>query len=344
MTTAELRGMGESELAALIAANSESTDHDIAESAERIREEHFGRSVFFRGLIEFTNYCARGCYYCGISRDAKGLCRYRLGDDEILGCCKNGYALGFHTFVLQGGEDPYFTTERMCRIVAAIRERYPDCAISLSIGERCREDYRALFDAGANRYLLRHETATNTHYRLLHPTEMNFENRKRCLYDLREIGYQVGAGFMVGSPHQMPEDLARDLLFLKELRPHMVGIGPFVPSGATRFAAEPGGSVPLTLLMVALTRILLPQALLPSTTALGSIDEHGREKAISLGANVVMPNLSPSAHRADYALYNGKISAGDETAEGVQKLSARIRAAGFEPDFGRGDHPAWRGT
>jgi biotin synthase len=305
--------------------------------ARALREEHYGKAVYFRGLIEFTNYCKNDCYYCGIRCGNTKARRYRLSPEQILQCCVMGNMLGFKTFVLQGGEDPYYTDELMCDIIRAIRGKFPGHAITLSIGERERESYEAFFRAGANRYLMRHETANAEHYGRLHPAWQSLAVRKHCLYDLRDIGYQVGSGFMVGSPFQTPENLLEDLLFLKELGPHMVGIGPFIPHADTPFAAYPAGSVELTLKMLALTRLLLPATLLPATTALGTIDPEGREKALMAGANVVMPNLSPLGVRKMYALYDNKICTGDEAAECLFCMHGRIQSRGFEPDMGRGD-------
>lgn len=313
------------------------TVHGLAEEAVRIRKQYYGEKVYTRGLIEFTNYCKNDCYYCGIRRGNLHANRYRLTKEEILDCCREGYGLGFRTFVLQGGEDRWYTDERMAEIIRAIRENYPDCAITLSIGERSKESYRLFREAGANRYLLRHETADATHYGTLHPSSMSLSVRKQCLYDLKELGYQVGAGFMVGSPGQTRACLAEDLLFLKELNPHMVGIGPFIPHHDTIFAKEPAGSVELTLYLLSLIRILLPKVLLPATTALGTLDPQGREKGLSVGANVVMPNLSPIKNRKQYDLYDNKICTGEEAAECVGCLEHRVESVGYQLVKERGD-------
>jgi len=310
----------------------------LAAAALEVRHKAYGNRVFFRGLIEFTNYCKNDCYYCGIGRSQSRVHRYRLSDEEILSCCRTGEKLGYHSFVLQGGEDPSYTDDHMCAIIRMIRGAYPNTAITLSLGEKSHESYLKYFEAGANRYLLRHETATDEHYRLLHPEELSLSHRKDCLYDLMSIGYQVGAGFMVGSPFQTPENLAADLVFLQELAPHMVGIGPFIPSSGTRFADFPAGSLQQTLVMLALTRLLLPEVLLPSTTALGTIDPLGREKGFGYGANVVMPNLSPTSVRADYALYDNKICIGDDAVDCQKCLNGRILRSGNMPDYTRGDH------
>lgn len=307
-------------------------------AARSVCDKYYGNRVFFRGLIEFTNYCKNNCLYCGIRRDNTLADRYRLTMPQILDCCRMGVKLGYRSFVLQGGEDPYFTDGRMMEIISSIRAEFPDCSITLSIGEKSRAAYQSFYDAGANRFLLRHETADFLHYSKLHLQEMTLENRKRCLYDLKEIGYQVGAGLMVGSPYQTEENLLEDLKFLRELGPHMVGIGPFIPQKDTPFSEFPAGTVDMTLKMVALTRLLLPKAMLPATTALGTMAPDGREQALMAGANVVMPNLSPVTVRGKYALYDGKICTGEEAAECRQCLEARIRRAGFEPDLSRGDH------
>ena len=309
----------------------------LTEAAVRLRKQYYGDKVYTRGLIEFTNYCKNDCYYCGIRRGNSHAKRYRLSREEILNCCENGYALGFRTFVLQGGEDPYYTDERMADIVRSIRSGYPDCAITLSIGEKSYESYKLFKEAGANRYLLRHETASEELYRRLHPEEMLLSHRKQCLYDLKALGYQVGAGFMVGSPGQKMEHLAEDLIFLKELQPQMVGIGPFIPHHETRFANETAGSVDLTLFLLSVNRILLPKVLLPATTALGTMDPLGREKGLAAGANVVMPNLSPVKNRKQYDLYDNKICTGEEAAECRGCLERRVLSAGYRLVAERGD-------
>ena len=309
----------------------------LTEEAVRLRRHYYGDKVYTRGLIEFTNYCKNDCYYCGIRRGNSHAQRYRLSREEILACCDNGYALGFRTFVLQGGEDPYYTDERMAEIISLIRRGWPDCAITLSIGEKSYESYRLFKEAGADRYLLRHETASDELYRRLHPEEMLLSHRKQCLYDLKSLGYQVGAGFMVGSPGQTMEHLAEDLIFLKELEPQMVGIGPFIPHHETRFANETAGSVGLTLFLLSVIRILLPKVLLPATTALGTMDPLGREKGLAAGANVVMPNLSPVKNRKQYDLYDNKICTGEEAAECRECLDKRIESVGYQLVNERGD-------
>ncbi|MDE6960944.1 MAG: [FeFe] hydrogenase H-cluster radical SAM maturase HydE [Lachnospiraceae bacterium] len=309
----------------------------LREEAVRVQKLHYGEKIYTRGLIEFTNYCRNDCRYCGIRRGNLHARRYRLTKEEILDCCARGYALGFRTFVLQGGEDRWFTDERMADIVRSIRQNHPDCAITLSLGERSYESYRLLKEAGADRYLLRHETANEEHYKKLHPADMSLAVRKLCLYDLKLLGYQVGAGFMVGSPGQTAECLAEDLVFLKELKPHMVGIGPFIPHHDTVFAGEPAGSVEQTLFFLSVIRILLPKVLLPATTALGTLDPEGREKGILAGANVVMPNLSPLKNRKQYDLYDNKISTGEEAAECREDLARRVERIGYHLVEERGD-------
>ncbi len=298
---------------------------------------YYGNQVYIRGLIEFTNYCKNNCYYCGIRRDNPHVRRYRLSTEEILSCCREGYGLGYRTFVLQGGEDPYFTDERMTELIRQIREEYPDCAITLSIGEREKDSYRKFREAGADRYLLRHETADAAHYRSLHPEGMNFSHRIQCLYDLKALGYQVGAGFMVGSPGQKLEHMAKDLLFLQKLQPEMVGIGPFIPHHDTRYAKEQAGSVEMTLFLLSVIRILLPKVLLPATTALGTMDPVGREKGLLAGANVIMPNLSPEKNRKDYSLYDNKICTGEEVAQSIASLRKRVESVGCQVVTDRGD-------
>lgn len=339
---ADIRGYDLAQLTAIIEHFAHAPALELAAlfaAADAVRQRHYGRRVFFRGLIEFSSYCANDCLYCGIRAGNRNAVRYRLTDAQILESCARGFELGFRTFVLQSGEDPAFTDERLFALVSAIRRAHPECALTLSVGERSRESYAQLRAAGADRYLLRHETASAEHYRALHPPSMQLATRLRCLRDLRELGYQVGAGFMVGTPGQTSAHLAKDLALLRDLEPQMVGIGPFVPHRDTPFGDAARPSADLTLVMVALARLMLPAALIPATTALGSVDPLGREKALAAGANVVMPNLSPLEHRADYALYDDKICLGEEAAECVSCLAQRIASIGFEPDFSRGDHP-----
>lgn len=312
----------------------------LFERALEVKKEHYGLDVYMRGLIEFTNYCSQNCMYCGIRSGNPEADRYRLSKEDILKCCLEGYGLGYRTFVLQGGEDPWYTDERLVEIVEGIKENWPEVAVTLSVGERSYESYKALYEAGADRYLLRHETASPEVYQAIHPG-MSFENRMKCLRNLKEIGFQVGAGFMVGLPAQGNKELVMDLRFLKELEPQMVGIGPFIPHKKTPLGEEKGGTVEKTLIMVALTRLLLPKALLPSTTALGTMDPQGREKALKAGANVVMPNLSPTEQREKYELYENKICTGDEAAHCRMCIEGRIKSAGFQVNMGRGDHQDW---
>lgn len=333
----ETGSLDQSEFSELISGRNDELSQYLFSLAREVRKRYYGEKVYIRGLIEYTNYCKNDCYYCGIRRSNKNVSRYRLDRDDILACCKEGYELGFRTFVLQGGEDPYFTDERMCDIISRIKDGYPDCALTLSIGEKSRESYRAFFDAGADRYLLRHETADSAHYGKLHPDELSSDNRKRCLYDLKEIGYQVGTGFMVGSPYQTAENLAKDMMFIKELKPSMVGIGPFIPHKDTPFADKPSGTLELTLFMLGLIRLTLPYALIPSTTALGTIAPNGRELGLKAGANVIMPNLSPVEVRKKYMLYDNKICTGEESAQCIQCLKNRVSSVGYEIVTDRGD-------
>lgn len=306
--------------------------------AVKIRKKYYDNKVYIRGLIEVTNICKNDCYYCGIRRSNRNAQRYHLSRGEILACCREGYDLGFRSFVLQGGEDPYFSDSIVVQIVSAIKGMYPDCAVTLSLGEKSRESYQAYFNAGADRYLLRHETADPAHYRKLHPSELSLKNRMRCLRDLKEIGYQTGSGFMVGSPGQTTACLAEDMIFLKELDPQMVGIGPFIPHHDTPFAKESAGTVELTVFMLGLLRLMLPTVLLPSTTALGTIDEKGREKGILAGANVVMPNLSPQDVRKKYELYDNKLCTGSEAAEYKRQLQEQMETIGYTIVTDRGDY------
>lgn len=309
----------------------------LFEKARNISKKHFGNGIYTRGLIEFTNYCRNNCYYCGIRAGNLKAERYRLTPDEILECCRDGYELGFRTFVLQGGEDNLFSDDDIVKIITNIKKQHPDCAITLSIGEKSEASYRAYFDAGADRYLLRHETANEEHYSLLHPESLSLKNRKECLYMLKKIGYQVGAGFMVGSPHQTFEHIAEDFLFIKELSPEMIGVGPFLPHHDTPFKDRAKGSYELTLFIIGLIRLMMPNALIPATTALGTINPKGREAGILAGANVVMPNLSPVRVRKKYELYDDKICTGEEAAECCFCLNNRMKSIGYELVVDRGD-------
>lgn len=306
--------------------------------AQKTAHKSFGRQIFVRGLIEFTNYCKNDCYYCGIRRSNKNAARYRLTQEEILECCHAGYGLGFRTFVLQGGEDYFYSDEDIAAIVHAIKAQHSDCAVTLSIGERSRETYALWKQAGADRYLLRHETAACAHYAKLHPAELSAQNRQNCLYTLKELGYQAGAGFMVGSPYQTAENLADDLMFLQKLRPQMIGIGPFIPHHDTPFKDEPAGSVELTLVLLAVLRLLFPHVLLPATTALGTLAPGGRLLGIKAGANVIMPNLSPQNVRGKYLLYDNKLHTGAEAAEALNELQREVASIGYRIVSARGDY------
>ncbi len=334
--------LSDEEFLSLLTEDAPELNEYLAQKAGKVREEHYGKDVYIRGLIEFTNYCKNNCKYCGIRCENKNAERYRLSEEDILACGDMGYELGFRTFVLQGGEDPFFTDDKMAGIVSALKSRHPDCAVTLSIGERSRQSYMRLFDAGADRYLLRHETADRAHYEHLHPAGMSFDNRMRCLYDLRDIGYQVGCGMMIGSPGQRPGHLVRDLRFLQGFKPQMVGIGPFVPHHDTEYAQMPAGSVELTLRLLSIIRLILPEVLLPATTALGTLDPLGRERGLAAGANVIMPNLSPTEVRDKYLLYDNKICTGEEAAECIRCLTMRVKNAGYDIVEDRGDHISFK--
>lgn len=305
--------------------------------ARKAVEPYYGNNVYIRGLIEFTNYCKNDCYYCGIRKSNGKVSRYRLTKEEILECAAAGNQLGFRTFVLQGGEDGFFGDELVAEIVSSLKQAHPDCAVTLSIGEHSRETYKLWREAGADRYLLRHETADEKHYRKLHPDSLSLENRKRCLFDLKELGYQVGSGFMVGSPGQTVECLVKDLSFLQELKPDMIGIGPFIPHKDTPFGKEQAGDLSMTLMLLSVLRLLFPAVLLPATTALGTLHPNGRELGILAGANVVMPNLSPVSVRKKYELYDNKICTGEEAAECAGCLAGRINSIGYRIVECRGD-------
>ena len=309
----------------------------LAEAAVKVRKEIYGNAVYIRGLIEISNICKNDCYYCGIRKSNSNCLRYRLTVEEILECCKEGYELGFRTFVLQGGEDGYYTDDVLCELLHVIKQQYPDCAVTLSLGERSKESYQKLYDAGADRYLLRHETADSVHYGKIHPKDLSLENRMQCLRNLKEIGYQVGCGFMVGSPFQTNAELAKDLKLIEEFQPDMCGIGPFIPHDDTPLAKEKAGTVECTCYLLSIIRLIKPNILLPSTTALGTIDEFGREKGILAGANVIMPNLSPASVRKKYMLYNNKVSDGAESAQSKNTLEERMTSIGYEIVTDRGD-------
>ena len=306
-------------------------------AADKLRRERYGTDVYVRGLIEFTNHCRNNCRYCGIRAGNNPVRRYRLSEEEIIALTSNGYGLGFRTFVLQSGEDPAFDDESICRIIRGIKTSHPDCAVTLSIGEKLEESYRKYFEAGASRYLLRHETADEAHYRRLHPETMSLGNRKQCLRNLKKIGFQVGAGFMVGSPYQTLDNLVADLRFLQELQPDMIGIGPFIPAKGTPFENEPQGSLQMTLNLISILRIMFPYALIPATTALGSVDPDGMILGLKAGANVIMPDLTPTAFGKHYSIYDHKSSIKEEAAVTDGSLSKLVRSAGYRIVIDRGD-------
>ena len=327
-----------SELVQLLTSINDDELEILRKKAQKTALNSFGNKIFIRGLIEISSVCKNDCYYCGLRKSNKNAVRYRLDKQSILSCCRAGYPLGFRTFVLQGGEDGYYSDDILCDIVSTIKSEFPDCAVTLSLGERTKESYQRLFDSGADRYLLRHETANKEHYAKLHPENMSLENRMKCLYNLKEIGFQTGAGFMVGSPFQTTEDIAEDLLFLNRLKPQMCGIGPFIPHKDTDFKNQKAGGVRLSLALISLVRLMHPNILLPATTALGTVCENGRELAVLHGANVVMPNLSPLEHRKDYSLYDNKICTGDEAAESIKNLQQRMENIGYKIVTDRGDY------
>ncbi len=332
------RSLSVDEYKILIDNRSEEYSDLLAEKAVKIRKKIYGNDVFIRGLIEISNICKNDCLYCGIRGGNKNCERFRLTKEQIISCCENGYHLGFRTFVLQGGEDMFFTDAVICDIVSELKKRYPDCAVTLSLGERSTESYKRLYDAGADRYLLRHETADKSHYEMLHTKEMSFDKRMSCLAALKKIGYQTGCGFMVGSPFQTSEHLAKDLKFIEEFKPEMCGIGPFIPHKDTVFHDKSSGTLELTCYLLSILRLISPSILLPATTALGSIDTFGREKGILAGANVVMPNLSPLDTREKYSLYNNKISTGAESAQGKALLEEKMNSIGYRIVTDRGDY------
>lgn len=310
----------------------------LHDKACAVRQQYYNKDVYVRGLIEFTNYCKNNCLYCGIRSENRCIDRYRLSKSDILSCVEEGYELGFRTFVLQGGEDLQYSTQDIGDLIYTIKKKHSDCAVTLSVGEREHTVYQYWFDCGADRYLLRHETATKEHYEKLHPANLSFEHRIQCLYDLKEIGYQVGAGFMVGSPYQTTKHLVNDILFLKELQPHMIGIGPFIAQKDSPFSHMPSGTLEQTLLMLSILRLSFPKILLPATTALGTIHPKGRELGILAGANVVMPNLSPVTVREKYQLYDNKICTGEESAQCRNCLSNRMESIGYHIVVSRGDY------
>lgn len=312
----------------------------IRSEAQRIAIERFGHGIYLRALIEVTNSCRNNCLYCGLRRDHTALPRYVLSDEEILHSCRDAYAAGLRTFVMQGGETGAFPAHRISAIVRRIKEEFPDCAITLSLGEWERPDLQSFFDAGADRYLLRHETRNDEHYSRLHPAEMSASHRRQCLSWLKEIGYQTGSGIMVGSPGQSLEHIAEDLHYLAQLQPEMIGIGPFLPHSATPFASHPAGDLQLTLRIISILRLMFPDANIPSTTALATLSPQGRLLGIQAGANVVMPNVSPPSQRANYSLYDGKAHSGAEAVEGIRLLAEQLATIGYHIDLQRGDFSA----
>lgn len=301
----------------------------------------FGRGVYIRGLIEISSFCRNDCYYCGLRRSNRHAQRYRLTREEILSCCRNAAALGFGTFVLQGGEDDGQSDEWIEALVRDIRREFPDHAVTLSVGERTAGAYRRFREAGADRYLLRHETRNDGHYARLHPSEMSAGHRRSCLRTLKALGFQTGAGMMIGSPGQTVDCLIDDIQFLEELQPEMIGMGPFVPAAHTPFARCSPGTVEQTLRLVALMRLRFPDALIPATTALSALSADGRLQAILSGANVVMPNLSPAGVLGRYAIYDGK-PYGTGARRGLDVVAAELESIGYHIVCGRGDSPRTR--
>ena len=320
--------LSKSELTEIITGHTPETDEYLFAKARSVREKIYGKDVYMRGLIEFTNYCKNDCLYCGIRRSAKNAERYRLTEEQILDCCEIGYRLGFRTFVLQGGEDGFYTDDKIVSIVSDIKAKFPDCAVTLSIGEKSRESYEKFRKAGVDRYLLRHETANSEHYRKLHPKVPSLENRMRCLADLKELGFQTGCGFMVGSPYQTAENLAEDLLYISKLQPHMVGIGPFIPHPQTPLAQAQTGSFTLALKVMSLTRIMLPDINIPATTAMETLNPNGRIIALQSGANVVMPNVTTIEYRAKYEIYPNKICINEEPSQCRNCIEGKIKSIG----------------
>jgi len=334
---AECHSLSADEYKLLITERDEESAELLSVKADAVRREYYGTDIYIRGLIEISNICKNDCLYCGIRANNKNCERYRLTEEEILSCCKEGYKLGIRTFVLQGGEDAHFTDEILCNLIKQIKNNHPDCAVTLSLGERSKDSYKALYDAGADRYLLRHETADSEHYSKLHPSAMSFENRMQCLHNLKDIGYQVGCGFMVGSPYQTVDNIVKDLMFIETFQPDMCGIGPFIPHKDTVFSDYAAGTVELTCYLLSIIRLICPKVLLPATTALATIDEQGREKGILAGANVIMPNLSPESARAKYELYDGKLSTGTEASENIRKIKNSMKKIGYRVVCARGD-------
>lgn len=333
-----LNQLGKAELTKLLSNYSEEDFLYAREKSRSLTDKLFGRKVIVRGLIEFSNYCKNNCYYCGIRAGNDKLERYRLQKEIILECCRKGFDAGIRTFVLQSGEDLYYTDEILCDIVSSIKKDFPQCALTLSVGEKERAVYKAYKEAGADRFLLRHETAEKAHYEKLHPQIMSFDHRMKCLRDLKELGFQTGCGIMVGSPFQTHESIAQDLIFMRQFQPQMVGIGPFLPQHDTPFAACPAGSVPLTLFLLCIIRLLLPNALLPSTTALNTAKKNGRIDGIDCGANVIMPNLTPVIYRDKYLLYDNKQSVKMDDVINLDDIKKELEDSGYEMSLERGDY------
>ena len=311
----------------------------LMSQARKMSQEQFGTGIYLRGLIELSNVCRNDCLYCGIRCSNRDVTRYTLTHEQVLASCEQGYQLGFRTFVLQGGEWSEERSQWIADIIAAIRQGWPDCAITLSLGEHPRETYALWREAGADRYLLRHETHNERLYSLLHPQGMTLQHRLQCLDWLKELGYQVGAGIMVGSPFQTLNSIVEDIQYLISFKPHMIGIGPFIPQHDTPFARFPAGNVDLTARLYAILRLAVPTALIPTTTAMATLTPDGRLKGILAGANVVMPNLSPEDLRAYYALYDNKAALGAESAQGIKKLADELATIGYHIDWSRGDAP-----
>ncbi len=321
----------------------EYTEEDLSfirELAREVAVSNFGHGIYIRGLIELTNYCKNDCYYCGIRKSNLNVERYRLNLEQVLACCEQGYSVGFRTFVMQGGEDAGIKDQDIVLYIREIKKKFPDCAITLSLGERSEQTYQNFYDAGANRYLLRHETSDHTHYGVLHPAKMSLDNRLNCLHILKKIGFQTGTGIMVGTPEQRVEHLLKDIRFIEQLQPQMIGMGPFLSHCDTPFAHHPNGSFSMSLLLLSIFRLMHPKALIPSTTALASLDPKGREAGILSGANVVMPNLSPVDQRKKYSLYNNKAALGAESAEGLALLDKQLQSIGYHISYDRGDYEA----
>ena len=324
---------------ALLTMRDREAEAYLMEQARQVAVQRFGRGIYVRGLIELSNVCRNDCLYCGIRRSNGRVERYTLTREQVMNCCEQGYEIGFRTIVLQGGEWGEERSQWIADLVAEVKQHWPDCAITLSLGEHPRETYALWRQAGADRYLLRHETRNERLYSLLHPRGMTIEHRLQCLDWLQELGFQVGAGFMVGAPFQSLRSIVEDIQFLVAFRPQMIGIGPFIPQHDTPLARFPAGTVEMTARIYAILRLALPQALIPSTTAMATLAPGGRLRGILAGANVVMPNLSPVESRAKYSLYDNKASLGAESAQGVMQLSRELATIGYSIDWSRGDSP-----